>query len=303
MSFWNIPLYNHIKSIPQNKKPYMLIDLEMLGQGAAGTTYTANVKPVDKFSEKIVLKEQKRTKYCLNEIEALKFLRDEMIQGRLPNYFIFMYDNFFSGNLSYIILEKAEQSFYDYCVENNVSKITYYNIFWQLADAVSYLENMQFNHGDLWSDNVMLNGIEKEGTLSIKIIDFDSSFKSKSKIRHPSYGGASDFRTHFILGYDLSRFFDSLLFSYNSYIEKKARYKKQKIARMKKLAKNGKKVLIPKIDEQDSSDDEFDAVNIIYPNEIIDFMNELSPTDPDYFEDTPHMSGETVRDLLDSYCY
>lgn len=302
MSFWNVQLYNHINELPKNKKPYMLTDLEMLGEGVTGTTYLANVKPVDKFPEPIVVKEQKRSKYCLNEMEALKLLRNEMIQGRIPNYFIFMYDSFFSGNQCYIILEKAEQCFYDYCVENNVSKITYYNMFWQIADAVSYLENMEFNHGDLWSDNVMLNGIEKQGTVRIKIIDFDSAFKTKSKIKNPSYGGANDFRDSFILGYDLNRFFDSLLYSHNNYIEKKARHKKQKIARMKRLAKKGKKVVIPKIDEQDSSDDEFDAVNIVYPDEVLEFMESLDAKDPDHFDDTPHMSGEAVRDLLDSYC-
>ena len=299
-------LYEHIRNTKRSRKSYMMCDLDVLGEGAAGTTYTAYVKPRDEFPEPVVLKEQPRTRFCVNEFEALKYLREEMVAERLPGYYIFMYGYFTSGGQQYIILERADKCLDDYFADYDIDTETYLRIFWHISNAVSKLEALEFNHGDLWSENIMLNWLpdqedlpEDEREFDIKIIDYDSAFKSNSQIKSPSYGGASSFREEFILGYDLNRFFDSLIYSYESYVEKKTKHKKAKIARLRKLKKKGVKVTIPSMDDQDESDDEFDAENIIYPQPIIDFMYQLGPNDPDVFDDCPDMSGLAVMKAVE----
>jgi serine/threonine protein kinase len=305
---YNNDLYKHIRSMRRDRKSYMMCDLDMLGQGAAGTTYTAYVIPRDKFPDPIVLKEQKRNRFCLNEFEALKYLREQMIAGNLPGYYIFMYGCFTSGGQKYIILERADKCLDDYLADYDINTKTYLQLFWHIASAVSHLEELEFNHGDLWSENVMLNWLpdqedipEEEKDFYVKLIDYDSAFKPKSQIKDPSYGGADEFRKKFILGYDLNRFFDSLIYSHESFIEKKTKHKKAKIARLRKLKKRGKKVTIPSLEEQDESDEEFDAANIIYPQPIIDFMYKLGPSDPNVFDDCPDMSGEAVMKNIEEY--
>jgi len=302
---YNKELFAHIRDIRRDQKPYMMCDLEVLGSGATGTTYTAFVKPKERFNEPVVLKEQRRDRYCENEFEALKYLRDMMIEEKIPGYFVFMYGCFTSGGKKYIILEKVDYSLDAYMIEYNLSSELYYNIFYQIADAVSYLETNKFNHGDLWSENVMISWLPEQEHLSIdmrkftiKFIDYDSAFKEKSSINTPTYGGADKYRTKFILGYDLNRFFDSLIYSYESYLEKKTKNKKQKIARLKKLQKKNKSIKVPALDDPDSSDDDFDKQNIIYPSDVIDFMYELKPKEPNHFDDTPTMAGEFVKNLL-----
>lgn len=301
-------LYKHVRTIRRDRKCYMMTDLEMLGSGAAGTTYTAYVKPKDQFPEPVVLKEQKRNRYCLNEFEALKYLREQMIDGNLPGYYIFMYGCFTSGGQKYIILEMADKCLDTYLIENNVTTEIYLRIFWHIANAVAHLEALKFNHGDLWSENVMMtwkpdqeNVPEAEREFDIKIIDYDSAFKANSQIVNPSYGGADKFRDKFILGYDLNRFFDSLIYSYESYVKKKEKHKKAKIAKMRRLRKQGKKVKIPKMNEPDTDDEEFDQDNIIYPQEIVDFMYRLGPSDPNVFDDCPDMSGKAVMKAVEEY--
>ncbi len=305
---YNQELYEHIRNMRRERKSYMMYDLDVIGQGAAGTTYSAYVKPKGMFSDPIVLKEQKRNRFCLNEFEALRYLREQMTEGNLPGYFIFMYGCFTSGNKKYIILEKADKNLDDYLVDYNINIETYLRIFYHIADAVSYLEALEFNHGDLWSENVMLSWHsaqedvpEEEKDFNVKIIDFDSAFKPNTQITNPSYGGADKFRKKFILGYDLNRFFDSLIYSYESYVEKKAKHKKNKITRMRKLKKRGKKVPIPSMEEDDKSDQEYDNDNIIYPQEIIDFMYQLNVRDPNVFDNCPDMSGQSVKNMIEQY--
>ncbi len=305
---YNRELYEHIRNMRRDRKSYMMCELDLLGQGAAGTTYTAYVKPREKFPDPVVLKEQKRNRFCLNEFEALKYLREQMTAGKFPGYFIYMYGCFTSGDKKYIILEKADKNLDDYFADYNINTKTYLRIFYHIAKAVSYLEAVEFNHGDLWSENVMLTWHpeqedvpEEEKDFNIKVIDFDSAFKPKTQITNPSLGGADTFRKKFILGYDLNRFFDSLIFSYESYIKKKKQHKKAKIVRLRKLKKQGKKVRIPSMDEEDESDQEYDLENIIYPQEIIDFMYQLGPSDPNVFDDCPDMSGKAVIKMIEEY--
>ena len=305
---YNQELYNHIRGMRRDRKGYMMCELDLLGEGAAGTIYSAYVKPRDKFPDPIALKEQKRNRFCINEFEGLKYLRELMIAKTLPGYYIFMYGCFTSGNQKYIILEKADKCLDDYFADYNITTKTYLQIFWHIANAVEYLEGLEFNHGDLWVENVMLTWLpeqddilEEEREFHIKIIDYDSAFKSNTQITNPSYGGAGKFRSRFILGYDLNRFFDSLIYSYESYIEKKTKHKKAKITKLKRLRRQGKKVTIPTLEDQDSSDEEFDAENIIYPQEIIDFMYRLGPSGPNVFDDCPDMSGKVVKKMAEEY--
>ena len=196
---YNVKLYNHIRTMKQDRKEYMIYNMELLGEGAAGTTYTAYVKPAGEFPDQVVLKEQKRTRFCINEFEALKFLREKMMKNELVGYYIFLYGSFTSGSRKYMILEKLDKGLDEYLTENNVDVKTYLQIFWHIANAVDYLEQFRFNHGDLWIENVMLKWWPgQNGKFNIKIIDYDSAFKENSQINHPSFGGADDFRDKFI---------------------------------------------------------------------------------------------------------
>jgi serine/threonine protein kinase len=305
---YNEAMYTHIKSTKRTEKSYMMTDLETLGKGAAGTTFTAYLKPRSRFSEALVLKEQKRTRYCENEFEALKLIRDHMLTEKLPGYFIFMYGCFTSGNKKYIIMEKADYSLDKYMLEYNLTVQTYLYTFYHIAQAVSYLEHMNFNHGDLWIENVMMNWGENQDHLpieyrhfDIKIIDFDSAYMENSSINNPSYGGADSFRNKFILGYDLNRFFDSLIYSYESYIQKKEKHKRLKIAKLKRLRKRDNNITIPSLDDPDSSDEDYDEVNVIYPPEIIELFYRIGPSDPNNFNDCPDMSGKAIMTMVINY--
>lgn len=305
---YNHKLYEHIRTIRRDRKAYMCCELNVLGEGAAGLAYTAYVKPRDMFPDQIVLKEQSRNRFCNNEFEALKYIREKLIAMEFPGYFIFMYGCFTSGGKKYLILEKADVLLDDYLADYDINTKTFLQIFYHISRAVSYLEKESFNHGDLWSENVMLTWLpdqeeipEEEREFTVKIIDFDSAYKTASQIKSPSYGGAESFRSKFILGYDLSRFFDGLIYSYESFVKKKTAFKKKKIARLRKLKKQGKKVIIPRMEDVDKDDLEFDTENIIYPQEIIDFMYQLKPQDPDYFDDYPEMSGEAVMKAIEKY--
>jgi hypothetical protein len=291
-------LYNYIRNIKQDEKKYMLSGLEMIGEGASGTVYTAKVKS-EKDLPQIILKEFTRSKYAENEYEALKYIRDEMISNRIPNYFVFLYGSFTSGEYRYLILDKLDLKVSEYLTKYNINTKTIFQIFYQISNAVSFLEKVNFNHGDLWDENVLIKWSpntmhlpEYERDFTIKIIDFDSSFKSDSTIIHPSYGGASKFRNKFILGYDLNRYFDSILYSYNSFIKKKYKDKLYRIEQAKKNIKKGKKgVIVPDINIEDEEDLAWDAENILYPEEIVNWLQDLKFVDVNNFNPNPKMSG------------
>ena len=223
-----------------------------------------------------------------------------MIAGEIPAYYIFMYGSFSDGKYKYMILEAADCTLDDLMIEHNLTIKEYFRIFYHIASAISYLEDLQFNHGDLWSENIVVSFPDKDidgpDSFVIKLIDYDCAFKSKSSINHPSIGGADDFRDKFILGYDLNRFFDALLFSYKAFVKKRRTNQVRKWKR-----KHGKKVKPPKYIETDSSDEEYDEANIIFPPEIIDFMNTLNLHDPSDFRTNPEMSGKSIMKKILEY--
>jgi len=296
---YNKEIYEQIQRTKISEQKYMMCDLKVIGDGAAGITYSAYLKPRNVYSEKLVLKEQRRNSHSMNELEALKFLKQEMLAERLPGYFVFFYGSFTSGNKKYFILEHCDMCLVDYMTMYDLTTQQFLHIFYHIANAVSLLEKYKFNHGDLWVENVMISWKpeqdlpDDEKDFWIKIIDFDSAFK-KELCTNPSLGGADDYRTDFILGYDLSRFFDSLLYAYDSYIENKLEHKKRKIAKMNKQKKKNKNIIVPRLEDEDSSDQAYDEENVIYTPEILEFIRELKPSDPGDFKARKDMSGEAV---------
>jgi hypothetical protein len=303
---YNHDLYEHIRT--SRRKDNIVCDLNLLGEGAAGTTFTAYVIPQDEFPNPIVLKEQKRNRFCQNEFEALKYLRNKMMNGEYPGYYIFMYGCFISGNKKYLILEKADINLDIYLSKYNVGVKECLTIFYHVAQAVSILENDELNHGDLWIENVMLSWLpdqedepENQRKYVVKLIDYDSAFKPNTMIKNPSYGGADKYRDKFILGYDLNRFFDAIMYSYEDYIKEKIACKKKRIARLKRQHIRDKSIRVPSINERNDIDDDFDEDNIVFPEEIVDFMYRLGFKDPNYFKDYPRMSGKAVMKTIIAY--
>lgn len=283
----NKELYNYIKG--HTKKDNILYNLKVLGKGAAGTTFTANVK---KHEEKVVLKELSRTRFARNEQKALEYLREKMLEGVLPGYYIYMFDYYISGPNKYIIMEKADKMIDTYLEENDLTSNQYYHLFWSVADAVDCLEELKFNHGDLWSENIMISFIdtdsndstnESEKKYNVKFIDYDCAYNKEGNVVNPSYGGSNKFRKKFLIGYDLSRFFDGFLFSYNDMLKK--------INKETKRIKCDKKKAIIK--------EEYLDENIRFPQEIIDFMISLEPKDPNVFIDNPNTSGKTIKEKIE----
>lgn len=280
----------------KSKLDDLLIVQDVLGEGVAGVALSAEVKPRGKFPM-VVLKEMDSKKYCTNERNALNLLTKLKKEGQISNYFINLYADIVSGSNNYLILEKADVRFDELFTPRNGTTTEFLTIFWQLSQAVKELEAIEMNHGDLWVENVMLTEID--GYHHVRIIDFDAAFKEKSIINKPAVGGADYHRTSFVLGYDLNRFFDSVLHSYHSYTKRKLADKKRRIAKAKRLQKLGKDVEIPKLDVQDSDDEEWDELNVDYPADIVTFMEELGVQDPNCFDPMPNLSGETVQKKIE----
>lgn len=266
----------------------LLLIRDVLGEGASGTAVSADVKPRGKYPT-VVLKELNNKRYGTNEKNALKLITKLQKQGKLSNYFINLYADVNSGHNCYLVLEKADIRFDELFTPRNGTTKEFLNIFWQLSQAVKELEAIQMNHGDLWVENVMLTKVGDR--YHVRIIDFDCAFKERSNINKPALGGAFYYRSKFILGYDLNRFFDSLLYSYRKYVVKKLADKKRRIAKATMMRKRGKKVTVPKLDVEDSEDEEWDQENIMYPPEIIEFMESLGTCDPEQEE------GQSVKEI------
>lgn len=286
---FNLEMFNYLRTIDKKKRNRIITNMEKVGSGVQGTTFLANIKPVDRFPDEIIVKEHERTPFCENECEALRFLREKMLEKKIPELYIYMYDCFPSGNHKYLLLEKADIGFDDFCLMFNIAPANiFFKIFTQLATAVSYLESYSFNHGDLWSENVMLlfdnNDIRLDNNFTIKIIDYDSAFMDNSQINRNSQGGADKIRRKFILGYDLSRFFDAIMFAYNGYLEKKQEYKQEKLEN--------------NITEIDDTDLEIDSANVRYPDSVLKFLYSLKYRNENYFKSQPEMSGNAVLEKL-----
>ena len=273
----DINIINFIKNVPRDKKKTLIGPMKKIGTGAAGKVYVSNLKEYPEYP--IVIKQLKNNKHSTNEYEALKFLQHKMINKEFPIYFVLTYGCYSKDNNKYIILEKVDASLEDIMVDNNMPKEWFFKVYAQIATAVSYLEKEHFNHGDLWNDNVMIKWLENSEDISkrafhIKLIDYDSAFKENSEIKNPSLGGGLEYRNSFILGYDLNRYFDAMLYSHNSYISKKNKFL-QKESRRNRMSVEEFSKLPATIEELKEFEDE----NIIFPEEVLQFFNELNPVD------------------------
>lgn len=283
---------NYLKTTPP--KNYKIEKIKELGKGAAGTV---TLSKINNSHTIFAVKQVKRNQYSMNECSALKYLRELLLTRTIPNYFIFAYTSFNEKQFKYIIMEYADKCMDTFITEYNVESEKFFEIFMDVTRAVSYLEDLLFNHGDLWTENVMLKWLPgQEGIddynkkFMIKLIDYDASFQENSEINSPNLGAGKEFRTQFLLGYDLNRFFDSILYNYNSYIEHKEANKKKKF-----IKKHGKKKAIPEYIESDTSDEEYDDDNAVYPEEVITFIETLDPIDPEkVFGHLPRLSAKNV---------
>ena len=126
---------------------YHLVKLDKLGKGAAGSTYTCKIKSFDKV---LAIKQLKRNKHSINEHEALRFLRDQMLSGSIPSFYIFMYTCFNQGNNKNIIMEIADKSLDSLMTEYYLSTEKYFEIFerltYKLTDEFEAISSLQQKH-------------------------------------------------------------------------------------------------------------------------------------------------------------
>lgn len=265
-----------------------------IGNGVIGTTFLTYLK--DDENTKLVLKKSKRNKYSNNEMIALSFLREKMDKKEFPAYYIYCYTQFKDQRYQYVLLEKADMPLDDFLIERDFNTKEYLELFYQIADAIEYLESVKFNHGDLWNENIMVK-LHEDG-YSIKLIDYDCAYMANSDITSPNLGGSDSIRRKFIIGYDLNRYFDAILHSYKDYLLKK---RTNKHAKIKKI---GKKITkLEDVDDisDDESDQEFDNQNVIFTSEIVTFIESLECVDPDDYSPTEELSGKMVKQKILEY--
>lgn len=339
-------LYEYYTSIPNKKRYKEFIKLQKLGQGVTSKVYSAFSKT--KPDHALVMKTS-HSKYIFNEFHALVYLRDKMLSGSIPHYYNFMYGNYTSKDKQkIIILERCHENLFDDVLvcRRDWGLKHYISIFYQIADAIDILEKMEMNHGDLWSDNIMVYwkhkeiqddacqsdedteddtvnsyDMEYEGTTDtensydthvelsselfhsfddeipeIRIIDFDACF-CKGVCESPNLGYSEFKRSKFYIGYDLSRLFDDLLQSHQSYIKKRSREKRKTKYRIHNNHKKGEE-LSKESDASDTNVKEWDFCNIQYPKEFIEWMQSLPISDPEFPEDCPDLSGHKIKQSL-----
>jgi len=282
----------------------MFSDLKYLGKGVAGKAYQASVQGI--VMEPVVLKIQNYSKHSVNELNALTYLREKMVKNEIPPNYIMLHGNYTDKGKKVLVLEKADMDLEKYLLKTRPDTKGYLKLFWKIAKAVEPLEALEFNHGDLWTSNIMLKWMPDQGKIplknrdySIRFIDYDSAYK-KGVAMTPSFGGADNYRSRFLLGYDLSRFFDSLIYSFEQYIKMKTDHKQKKIDKAMRLKKRKPDTYVPTLSESDDSDREYDEQNMTYPADIIEFMYELGPADPNSFEDHPETAGSTVVEKIEA---
>ena len=79
---YNEELYQYIKNTKKCDLENIVKLSELIGEGAIGTAYSADIKYNDS-TYSIIVKEHSRNKYCQNEYEALAFLRDKLVKKEL----------------------------------------------------------------------------------------------------------------------------------------------------------------------------------------------------------------------------
>ena len=257
----HLKIIDQIKNIPKQRKKNMMGELTILGKGIWSKTYTGELKCFPGHT--VVVKKIKTGTYANNEFEALMFLRDKMINNELPLYYNFLYGVYSNDSYKHFILEKADMML-DTVMELTNHPVEWYKqVYQQLATAIECLENLKVNHGDLWNDNIMVKNDDSALKFRLILIDWDSAFGENTQFCKPTVGGGNFNRKHFMLGYDLNRYFDAVLYSYNSYLEKKD-------VCIRKLVRKG--IENPEKHEKAL---EYDKENIVYPERIIQFLKEL----------------------------
>lgn len=283
---YNKKLLQFIKNVPKHKKKSMAVIDERCGSGVRAKVYEGHLKDFDE-EYTVCIKKMKRGTYCNNEFEALMFLREKMICGELPGYYNFLYGCYSRDDNRYFILEKADEILDDVMTVRDHDVEWYKEVYMQIVDAVDHLEKLEFNHGDLWNENIMLRWLTDEKFVVI-FIDWDSAFMTGSNFQKPSQGGGYEKRDRFMLGYDLNRYFDAVWYAHKSYLRKKDRF-------IKRLIKNGESV------EDNEEVELFDLENIIYPDSVISMFEKLDPMNVDDVvktTDISRMSAKNVREFV-----
>jgi len=216
MTTVDLQLYNHLNKI--TKKKFLIKDLNYLSKGILGKIYTAELRPPFE-NTKLVLKEiSKNSDYVDNEIKALKYLATRMISGDIPYNYIFLYGTFMEDKYKYLMLEKASITLSNLAYDYDISLKEYVKLYYNIGQAVKWLERIEMNHGDLWDHNVMIKWDSKPSEFenvnyTVKLIDFDSAYKAGVATK-PSLGGSDLHRRKFIIGYDINRLVDAVLAKY-----------------------------------------------------------------------------------------
>ena len=287
----NQDLYHAISNIPNKKRHQYFRLTDRLGKGASGSVYLVDT---DLTYIPLVAKKP-HTRHTSNEVSAHLFIRDKMLSEELPHYFPMLYANYTHNCKKYLIMELCDESvFDDYFVEEQRSTLEFLEIFYQIADAVDALEQIEMNHGDLWTDNVMIwyTGSKPK----VCIIDFDCTFK-KGVCENPALGYGNDYRKDFFIGYDLSRLFDDIKHSYDNYKLKRTVCKNKYTKRILKQQQKGQCLEIDPY-ASDSETKEYDEVNIKFTPDIIEFIYSLELSDPSEPTQAPHMSGASIKQRI-----
>lgn len=115
------------------------------------------------------------TANIINELNVLKNINH-------PNI-IKYYDYIIEKDHILIIMEYIQDTLLNFIARNNINRLECNNIFLQLLDALLYLEQNGYYHGDLSSKNIMI-----DNDYNIKLIDFGSSryIKSDADAKKPT---------------------------------------------------------------------------------------------------------------------
>lgn len=279
-----------IQEISKTRKKSMMGDLTPLSKGIWGKTYTGELRCFPGHT--VVVKKLVNGTFANNEYEALIYLRDKMLKKEIPPYYNFIYGNYSKDGYRYFILEKADKMLDDVMIDTLQTTEWYKDIFMQLFDAVDYLEKLKINHGDLWNDNLMVRwGSGESESPKLVLIDWDSAFGENTAFQNPTLGGGTIKKKRFILGYDLNRYFDAILYSYNS-------YQRKKNACIKRFAR---KVSNP---EEHPEVLEYDNENVVHPKEILSFLKTIEKIithidKVDNDTDLSKLSAVNMRKLLE----
>lgn len=253
---------------------------------AYGTIFRAKIDETP-----VVIKMTDIHSHTLTEIAALTLL-NSITDKNIRKYFIKLRGHFATTvgerPVALIAMEPA-LNLYELMCSRNLTALQYRRIFRQIATAVEFLESIEMNHGDLWVENIMYVGdIDDPDNFCIKIIDFDSAFRQNDPyINCPAIGGSTKPRNKFIRGYDLNRYFKSLKDAHTEY---------QELKNEARSAWNAQKNTRGSFD--DTIGKEFDDINVVYPDEIVEFLESLQLNSLDSHTPNVSLSGSVIRQAI-----